>query len=1137
MSGRSAERASLRCGGHKMKSKLLQRQLRGVFGTADLRDLDAVLAYFNKAGAEGKAADSLPGRLRKLLELVDESYHRLERESSKTGPQAGRAPEPVAALSFESHWALDAQLRYCPHLAAQGGRWDVPLGVHPWQAPWAELDPTRWDAHRAVLEARRPFRDFEFWRVDEDGSVAWIAVSGEPLLSAEGDFLGYHGIARDITARKLETEELRAAQERAHKAHDQALQASESRYRGLVNLLSDVYWELDANLRLVKAAGATLKEGAAERVLGLHVWELPGVDAESHQFDEQRKRMERREPFRDYEYRVVQADGIGTWYRATGQPMFDSAGRFAGYQGMLRDITEQKRAEEAYRTTAQRLSLAFAAAQDGFFDVDKDTGAMYMSRACYGMLGYMAGERPETMAAWDELVHAEDRWRVAKMRADLAEGVDLLEDEVRRRAKDGSWRWVQTRAHVVARRPDGTPRRIVVNVRDITARRLAEEAVREGEQRLKLALEAAQDGVFEDSLDTSVPVYFSPACYRMLGYEPGEIDSAEAWDNTIHPDDRPIVMARRAAFLKGEMLTFDSEARRRTKGGAWRWIQSRARVVAWGTDGRPRRVVGNWRDMTERRNALEVLRQAKDAAEAASRAKSEFVANMSHEIRTPLNGILGMTQLALDTAMTAEQRDYIETVHRSAEALLVIVNDILDFSKIEAGRLEFERVPVRVDEVVSESAKLLAAKAHEKGLELEYQIEPDVPAQVMADPTRLRQILVNLIGNAIKFTARGSVFVQCRCIVQPSGGLQLAFAVTDTGIGISPDMHQRIFEAFTQADTSTTRQYGGTGLGLSICTRLVRLMGGDISVESKPNEGSTFRFTVASEPVPLPEEGGEPALPADSGPALVLTEQHITGAVAQHVLRVLGVPSCAITARFPDAVGLLGGPLASGRRIQFAIVDADMHNGDGIEAARLLGADGRLPIVVLLNSNHFAERSARCREEGLLAVVAKPLSPAALAEGISIALRLPANAAPSEQPGEEGPAPARSLDVLLAEDNPVNQKLAIRMLERLGHRVVLACNGEEAVERAAKQHFDAILMDVQMPVLGGIDATRAIRAREQKAGAPPVPVVALTALAMQGDREECLFAGMSDYLSKPVRMAELAAVLDKIARRAPARVD
>ncbi|HEX5125758.1 MAG TPA: response regulator [Rhodocyclaceae bacterium] len=671
---------------------------------------------------------------------------------------------------------------------------------------------------------------------------------------------------------------------------------------------------------------------------------------------------------------------------------------------------------------------------------------------------------------------------------------------------------------------------------------LLDEQVRDKE-RLMLALDSTHDGLWDWDIASGLD-HLSPAWERMLGFEDGELDDDRvSWASLIHPDDVAAVKAAMIEHLTGRSKEFQAEYRLRIKTGEWCWIATHGHVVSRSADGRALRMVGIHRNVTDRKGWEFELLRAKEEAESASRAKGDFLANMSHEIRTPMNGIIGMTELALDTQLDAEQRGYLQTVKSSAESLLSIINDILDFSKIEAGKLDLESIEFSLPAVISDAFKALALRGHQKGLELVFSIAPNVPHVLSGDPNRLRQVLMNLLGNAIKFTEAGEVEVTVQLLSRENHTARLQFDVRDTGIGIAAVQQDEVFGAFSQADTSTTRRYGGTGLGLAICRRLVELMRGRVWLTSELGHGSTFYFTVEMGVV-RDEVASEQIDPRFEGMTVLLADDN--SASAREISRALshwGFVVTVVTSGEEAAIALR--QLAkSGEAFDLMLVDAKMPEPGGFGLPSRFHGEGAPcdRIIMMLTTDTQRNDAARCRQLGVRATVLKPASPNDLVDAIRLALTQVQES--EELLGEfkvdaaaEAKAIRKPREVLLVEDNPVNQTVATKVLERAGYAVTVAGDGQEAIEWYEKKRFDLILMDVQMPVLGGLDATKAIRAREARRSWAmssrweAIPIIAMTAHVMQGDRERCLDAGMDDYVSKPIQPADLFAAIDRVTRR------
>jgi PAS domain S-box-containing protein len=840
-------------------------------------------------------------------------------------------------------------------------------------------------------------------------------------------------------------------------------------------------------------------------------------------------------------------------------------------QGGSLEQTVLERTKEL-RESEQRLRTLMACSPVGIFQTNAKGETVYVNDWYYTITG-MSPESADGFG-WVEQLHPDDRSHVVEEWRRTVESGSEHAMEIRFRSPAGKITWIWVRA-VPLRDPDGTITGYLGSLTDITAQKESEKELQERTELLALigdvavaltrcakldeglkecaasivsrvgveaarvwTLDAAAE-VFElkagagqragpegtprrvaatqpllDPIVGDVKACFSREAVKLL------LDGCEplGWDTTAAFAGYPLMVADR---LMGILAVSSREALSEASQKA---LASVADTTALGIE-------RYWNE--------ERLEIAKEAAESANSAKSEFLANMSHEIRTPMNGILGMTELLLEARLTTEQRESMELVKSSTESLMQVINDILDFSKIEAGKLDLDPIVFGIRDLVEDTLKTQALWAHRQGLELTCDIDPDVPNQVVGDPGRLRQVLTNLLGNAIKFTERGEIVVFVGCRSQSADEYELEFAVADTGIGISPQKQQMIFEPFAQADGSTTRRYGGTGLGLTISSRIVALMGGQISIESEVGRGSRFRFNgrlgkvlVQSSQTPARTQVNLRGLDV-----LVVDDNATNRRVLSGLLRLWAARPTAVGSG-PAALAELRRAAAAGESYPLLLVDAMMPDMDGFALVEQLRSEPGLapPTIMMLTSTDRQTDAARCRRLGMSGYLVKPVRADDLQIAILAALAntsfsnqllknqlsRPARSAPASPPAET--FPSRPLRILLAEDNPVNQRVALHMLSKAAHTTVAVSNGKEALAALARERFELVLMDIQMPEMDGLEATRAIRAAEEETGRH-IPIVAMTAHAMKGDRDRCLAAGMDDYVSKPVQADALFRVI------------
>ncbi|MBS0630340.1 MAG: PAS domain S-box protein [Verrucomicrobia bacterium] len=821
-------------------------------------------------------------------------------------------------------------------------------------------------------------------------------------------------------------------------------------------------------------------------------------------------------------------DGRPIWVELDVQALHDDEGRLTGYMAMQLDITERRNFQEELALKEARFRFIFEAVPIGvtWIYYREDTVDRITNAAFYRISGLPRNNLAEPTDV-RRISHPDDLVRQDALRVRLNRGeIDEFSVEKRYIHPDGAVRWVLLTIRAY-RDATGKIQQEVSTVVDITELKRAQEEVARREAQQSFILDAMPIGVrWVYNGPERQEMWVNAGITRITGLPREQLLDAKVYETLTHPEDYQRQKAAYQRIVAGETDSLRLEKRYVLPDGRTMWVDLTIQVYR-GAEGKILQEVVTLVDITEKKRQADELQAAKEAAERANLAKGQFLAMMSHEIRTPMNGVIGMTSLLLDTPLNAAQREYTETIRSSGDALLTIINDILDFSKIESGRFELEHEMFSVRDCVEGALDLLAPKVAEKHLDLLYEIADGVPGMVRGDTTRLRQVLMNLIGNAIKFTPQGEVVVSVRARPAEGERVELEFAVADTGIGIPPEGLARLFKSFSQVDASTARKFGGTGLGLVISRRLAELMGGRMWVESEVGKGSTFSFTVvveavASKPRPFLARGSAYL----DGKRLLLVDDNATNR------RILGTVAAGwgMSVRAAESGEQALAWLRADETFDVAVLDMQMPGMDGVALARAIRElPGReeLPLVLLssLGQNELI------RDTGLFAaLLTKPAKPAQLLETLGgFFARESASRPPMPIPAAGGASPdeaAQTERVLLAEDNVVNQKVSLLMLKKLGFGADVAASGHEVLEAMRRQRYEIILMDVQMPEMDGLEATRRLCERWPDPAARPW-IIAVTANAMQGDRERCMAAGMDDYITKPMKIDELSAALKR----------
>jgi PAS domain S-box-containing protein len=969
----------------------------------------------------------------------------------------------------------------------------------------------------SVATTGKVLEDVEEHINSETGEKTYVHVLKAPIRDATGRIVGTQGMFWDVSARR--------------RAED-ALHEVETRQKAIVDAALDCIITHDKEGRIIDF------NAAAEQTFGYRRDEVIGEDMAELLFPQRASDGEQSNVYRfafankeggleDHRLEIPAVRKGGEEFVAEFAMQPVVVGGATVFTVFLRDVTERSRAAEALRHSEERSRKIVETAYDAYVAADADGIITEWNAQSEEMFGWprseVIGKRLSEIIIPERYVEQHERgmrryWETGEAR--------ILNQRIELKALHRDGREFPVELTIWPLEVEGTTQ-FHAFIHDITRRKQAEAEIRQSNARIRRLVESNIIGIMFTDFGGHI-TEANDAFLDIVGYTRDDLDASKIrWDVMTPPefrelDDRAVGQLKQT----GRCEPWEKEYFRKD-GTRVPVLVGVAMLEGSETD-----CLCFVLDMSAQKRAEAEIQAAKEAADEANRAKSAFLANMSHEIRTPMNAIVGMTEILLDDVLSAQQREYLSIIDSSAESLTVLIDDILDYSKIEAGRLELEMKEFRLPDCLAGTLKSLAVPAYKQGLELVSDIRADVPERVIGDGTRLRQILVNLVGNAIKFTPSGEVVVSVEPLSRTADEIEIHFVVSDTGIGIPEDRRQLIFEAFEQVDTSMARKFGGTGLGLAICARLIELMEGRIWLESEEGVGSQFHFTARlklGEELTTDSTTGNLANIQDMR-VLVVDDNASSRHALSEMLRRWHMQSIVV-ANAETALEALTAAARNDRKFGLILIDAHMPGTDGFALARQV--QERLPellpqCIMLLSSGERTDDIARCEQLGMFAYLLKPINQSelfdvvvAVAGGESLLSSIPVRAEPLA---------AQSIDaltILLVEDSLYNQKLTVGVLQNRGHQVSVAENGKEAIAAVEREQFDLVLMDVQMPVMDGLEATQVIRDRERQSGRH-VPIIAMTAQAMSGDRERCLEAGMDAYLSKPVRAARLHEAIESI---------